>query len=299
MVKTISLVFALRNRDVPAFPAPLRGLDDVPLSSVTPARLSGHRRSPLGTEQPSVAFRERVEKTAHLRRCGKSGPVQPTRKLRRSGISHRFPRTGSHPFELRIAAVGAVSVPLPSIHQLANQAQAPFHAVLTWTRRAGFDSKRDGRPNQLLLGNRHAAAFFQKMAPCRVMSQTSIARLRPLSLLLGWRRFHHIHGHRLQQRSIEREFAKALQMRWNERSDLTGHSRYCESTPRESSGVRRRSYQGSTRNQKASTSPLEREKDGSRSTGGRAWQSSATLAREALKTDVARLREPSDLRGKR
>jgi hypothetical protein len=165
---------------------------------------------PLSAEQRSFAFRERVEKTAHLRRFGQSEPVQPARKFRRSGISHRFPRTGSHPFELRNAAVGAVSVPLTSIHQLANQAQASLHAVLTWTWRAGFDSKRDGRPNQLLPGNRHAAAFFQKMAPCRVMSQTSIARLRPFSLLLGWRRLHHIHGHRQQQGSIERELARAL-----------------------------------------------------------------------------------------
>ena len=51
--------------------------------------------------------------------------------------------------------------------------------------------------------------------------------------------------------------------------------------------------------QKASTSPLKREKDQPWSTRGRAWQSPATSTQEALKTAIAWLREERDLRGKR
>lgn len=50
---------------------------------------------------------------------------------------------------------------------------------------------------------------------------------------------------------------------------------------------------------KASTSPSEREKDRPWSSGGRAWQSPATSAQEALKTAIAWLQDERDLRGKR
>lgn len=98
---------------------------------------------PLRAEQRSNAFRGRVEKSVSLR-YGESGQIKLDRKFRRSGISHRLPRTGSHPFVLRIVAVGSVSFRSLQIRQLANQAHAQLHAERTWTRRAGCDSERCG-----------------------------------------------------------------------------------------------------------------------------------------------------------
>ena len=98
---------------------------------------------PLRAEQRSIAFRGRVENSFCFR-YGESGQIEPDRKIRRSGISHRLPRTGSHPFVLRIVAVGSVFVQLFSIRQLANQAHAQLHAERTWTRRAGFESEQGG-----------------------------------------------------------------------------------------------------------------------------------------------------------
>lgn len=71
---------------------------------------------PLSAEQRFMAFRGRVEKSFRSR-YGASGQVQLDRKFRRSGISHRLPRTGSHPFVLRIAVVESVFIrSLPSVN---------------------------------------------------------------------------------------------------------------------------------------------------------------------------------------
>jgi hypothetical protein len=55
------------------------------------------------------------------------------------------------------------------------------------------------------------------------------------------RRFHPSHGCRQDNSKRKENPPELCNMRWDERSDLTGHSRYCESTPRESSGVQCRS----------------------------------------------------------
>jgi hypothetical protein len=72
--------------------------------------------------------------------------------------------------------------------------------------------------------------------------------------------------------------------RGSKRSDQNGHSRYCEPTHCARFG-------GLKCRQKASTSPSKREKDRSDWTRGRAWQSLATSAQEALKTVVAWLQD--------
>jgi hypothetical protein len=92
---------------------------------------------PLRAEQRSVAFRERVEKSDCFR-LGESGQIKPDRNFRRSGISHRLPRTGSHPFVLRNVAVGSVSAQLTSIRQLAKK--TPAQLIPRKRGRGGQDS---------------------------------------------------------------------------------------------------------------------------------------------------------------
>lgn len=127
---------------------------------------------PLRAEQRSNAFRGRVEKSVSLR-YGESGQIKLDRKFRRSGISHRLPRTGSHPFVLRIVAVGSVFVrpSFESVTRLRNARAASCRADVDEAGRIRIRVGRKG-PIQLLLGNRHAAALFQKMAHCCIMSQT-------------------------------------------------------------------------------------------------------------------------------
>ena len=77
-----------------------------------------------------------------------------------------------------------------------------------------------------------------------------------------------------------------------ERSDRTGHSRYCEPA--------RHPYPAGCPRQKVSVSKPEYEKDVGSARRGRAWQSSKNLHNwEAPKTAIARLRWKCDLRDKR